>query len=171
MLTREEYIKRHASDALHATFFTPIFPSVAMAQAILESNNGNSTLTAMYKNHHGMKVSSTWKGESVNMNTKEVYSGNTVTIADNFKVYKTDYESFKDHAELFARVKSYDTAGVNIAKTPEEQIAAIKKGGYATDPDYVGKIISIIDSNNLRKLDQKKKFCNWLLQSADLSCF
>jgi hypothetical protein len=53
--------------------------------------------------------------------------------------------------------KRYENAGVFKAKTPEEQINAIAKAGYAEASDYVPKIISIIKSNDLKKLDEEAK--------------
>jgi hypothetical protein len=51
--------------------------------------------------------------------------------------------------------KRYENAGVFNAKTPEEQIKAIAKAGYAEASDYVPKVMSVIRSNDLNKLDEE----------------
>ena len=53
--------------------------------------------------------------------------------------------------------KRYENAGVFNAKTVEEQVKAIAKAGYAEDKKYADVLISIINSNDLKKLDEEAK--------------
>ena len=133
-----------------------LFPSVIIAQAALESNWGKSVLAAKYKNYFGIKVGkSGWTGKSVNMSTGEYQNGESLTVRSNFRVYSTVVESILDRNRLITGLDRYKAA--LSASTPEEQIKAIKAGGYATDPNYVQKVISIINSNNLKDWDELKK--------------
>lgn len=132
-----------------------LFPSVIIAQAALESNWGKSTLAAKYNNYFGIKAGSSWKGKSVNMTTREVIDGASVTQQSNFRVYTTVLDSILDRNRLITGLARYKSA--LSAATPEDQIRAIQAGGYATSPNYADTVISIINQNNLKDWDQLKK--------------
>ena len=66
-----------------------VVPAI-VAQAIVESNNGESILSSVYHNHFGMKCGAYWKGNSINMKTKEEVNGSMVDVYDNFRVNDTD---------------------------------------------------------------------------------
>lgn len=153
----EEYIKTFGFHAIESCEASGLFPSVKMAQAILESSSGNSTLAAKHNNHFGIKRGIGWKGEVVSMKTGEVLNGRSVTITDAFRKYSDAFSSFVDHTRFLQNNSRYAKAGVFKAATPEAQILAIKNAGYATDPEYVNKIISLITKWNLKSLDLKKK--------------
>lgn len=151
-LTREEYIKKFYPEVVRATFGTGIFPEVAIMQSALESGNGNSTLAKQYNNHFGIKADASWKGKSVNLNTREVFSGKSVYIKDRFRVYSSYEDSARDYVKFLKTHSRYTNAGVFKAKTPQEQIDAIKRAGYATDPNYASIIKNMI-SRNIDLLD------------------
>lgn len=154
MLTRKDYIALYSDLAVKTTQGSGLFPSVMMAQAIVESNNGNSLLASKYKNHFGIKAGNNWNGKSVNLNTREVINGSNVTIADNFRVYDTVEQSYIDRVKFLKENPRYTTAGVFTAKTPLEQIEALKRAGYATDPNYVSILNDVLEYNNLGMLDK-----------------
>ncbi len=153
-MTREEYIDRYKDDAVRATQGSGLFASVLLTQGIVESNNGNSVLSQKYHNHFGIKANSAWTGKRVNMQTNEVYNGNTVTIGDYFRVYDSDYEGFLDRTRFLTSNPRYAKAGVFAAKTPEDQIQALKNAGYATDPNYVTILTSVLHRYNLSAIDK-----------------
>jgi flagellum-specific peptidoglycan hydrolase FlgJ len=130
------------------------FPSVLIAQAALESNWGQSALAAKYNNYFGIKAGSSWTGQKVNLNTNEVYNGQSVSINDAFRVYGTLIDSIRDRNNLLSSARY---ASVLTATTPEAQVQAIKNSGYATALNYVSSIMSIINANNLKEFDQLKK--------------
>lgn len=125
-----------------------IFPSVTIAQACLESAFGKSNLASRSNNLFGMKVGSNWCGEYV--------IANDDSPTDRFRKYSNWNESIKDHSRLI-KCNYYAKYGVLNAKTPEEQVACIKNAGYATDKDYVSKIINnYINKYNLKVFDRLK---------------
>ena len=152
-LTREEYIKKFYPEVVVATKGSGIFPEVAIMQSALESGNGNSSLASVYNNHFGIKADSSWKGKKVNLDTREVFSGKSVYIKDSFRVYNSYEESARDYVKFLKTHSRYTNAGVFKAKTPQEQIEAIKRAGYATDPNYATIIKSMI-SRNIELLNQ-----------------
>lgn len=144
------------SDSLHFAQ-GGMLPSVFAAQAILESGvlNGGSSLARNYNNYFGIKAGSSWSGETVNLSTKEEYSGVLVYQKDDFRVYESPEDSFADRANLLLNSSRYKDAWQEI--TPEGQANALQRAGYATDSSYAKKIIQIIDQYDLRKLDKIKK--------------
>lgn len=128
-----------------------ILPSVTIGQAIHESNWGKSGLTQKANALFGIKVGSSWSGASVNMSTKEHVNGSTVTQKDNFRAYGSLDESIADFGNLIGNSSRY--SGAKSQTTPTGQLGAIKKGGYATDPNYVGKVSNIINKYGLGNID------------------
>ncbi len=161
-MTATEYIEKYSPIAVISSMGSGVLPSVKMAQAVLESSNGNSLLSEKYHNHFGIKSNKAWTGKVVNMNTGEVYNNQTVTENALFRAYDRDKDSFFDHTRFLEMNSNF--ADSLKATTPEEQIHNIKAAGYATDPNYESKILAIIDQYDLRQLDEKKKHGQLLLQ-------
>lgn len=154
-MTRSEFISKVGNYTTEVG--TGVFPSVVLAQAILESDNGNSALASKHNNYFGIKADPSWTGQKVNMQTGEVFNGERVTIGAWFRVYKNPGESFRDHSKFLKENPRYQKAGVFKASTPEAQADALQKAGYATDPKYAWKLKSIIAGSNLKRFDLKKK--------------
>lgn len=159
-MTRKEFIQKYSSYALEAAANTGLFPSLFMAQAILESSDskgvpGASLLASKYNNFFGIKADKSWKGKVVNLKTREVINGADKVIVDGFRVYDNPLQSFNDRVAFLKQNPRYKA--VFAATTPEAQAAELKKAGYATDPNYATILQSIIKANDLLTLDQKKK--------------
>lgn len=152
-LTRSQFITKYGPVAKSAAAGTTLFPSVFIAQAILESGNGNSSLSKEANNFFGIKADGSWSGPYIVKNTAEVINGATIYVQDKFRKYDTPLLSFLDRVNFLIKNTRYKTAGVFSAHTPEQQAAALLKAGYATDPEYSNKLISIINSNNLKQFD------------------
>lgn len=160
MSQRAEYINKFKQAVVNAAKGTGLFPSLFMAQAILESGNGQSSLARKYNNHFGIKSSKGWKGKVVDMKTREVFNGKDVYIKDGFRWYNDPWDSFTDRVAFLKKNKTYANHGVFTAKTPEEQADALQRAGYATAPNYAAVLKKIIRDNNLKALDSmeiKKK--------------
>jgi flagellum-specific peptidoglycan hydrolase FlgJ len=96
------------------------------------------------------------------MKTGEVIDGKSVTINSNFRVYDSFKESADDYIRFLKTNPRYKDSGVFNAKTYQEQIEAIKKGGYATGTNYVNSVLGIVrgitkDITSLSKLVEKTK--------------
>lgn len=125
--------------------------SPVIAQACCESAFGTSSLGYKYHNYFGMKCGSSWKGQSVNLKTKEEYTvGTLTTIRDNFRVYSSLEEGIKGYFD-FISTKRY--ANLLTSSTPEEYCQNLKADGYATSNTYVSTLLSYINNYNLRKYD------------------
>ena len=154
-------------EMVHNCDHSGIFFSVTAAQMILESGYVTTELSKIANNCFGMKAmlsgnswgGSTWDGESsVDILTHEVYSGKDTVIEAKFRKYPCIEDSIKDHAAYLLGAmngdkKRYD--GLLNTANAEQAIRLIKKGGYATDPKYVDKIMSIINRYNLDRFDNE----------------
>lgn len=128
--------------------------SVGIAQAILESDWGESELAAEHNNLYGRKTSDL--NNAVLMETSEFTDGEWVTILDYFKVYRNVTESIEDHAQLMVNGTDWNPElyhPVIEAQTYQEAAHALQKAGYATDPNYPQKLIDIIERYELYKYD------------------
>ncbi len=125
--------------------------STVIAQAIIESASGTSSLGYKYHNYFGMKCGSSWKGKSVNLRTKEEYTVGTLTsIRDNFRVYGSMAEGVAGYYD-FISTKRY--ANLKSAQTAQEYAERLKADGYATSSTYVNTLISTVKKYNLTKYD------------------
>lgn len=117
-----------------------VIKQVCLAQAALETGYGSSAL--MIKAHalFGIKASKSWKGKVYSAKTNEVYAGIEQTVAATFRAYDTVADSVRDYFKLL-QGKRYKEA--LTAKTVEDAVHIIVKGGYATDPRYAEKVINI----------------------------
>jgi len=152
MSKQAEFISKHKQEVIEATHGTGLFPSVKMAQMIIESGWGNDYLPRVANNYFGIKKGTGWNGETIEVGTPKDAKKRSV-----FRKYNTPLDSIKDHSSFLIKNKRYENAGVFKAKTPEEQIDAIAKAGYAEAKDYAQKVKSVINSNNLKKLDEEAK--------------
>lgn len=151
-----EFIEKAKQAALSA-LTSGLFPSVAIAQAALETGFGKSELSAKYNNYFGIKNSPGWKGKVVNMKTGEVLNGKNVTVTAGFRVYDSFADSIADRNNFLKVNPRYTNAGVFSAETPEAQAKALLKAGYATDPEYANKLIKLINQYNLKEVDGEAK--------------
>lgn len=135
-----------------------ILPSVVIGQAILESNWGQSDLSADYNNLFGIKSTKSWTGKTVNMKTSENYND---TIVAAFRVYGSKKESLDDYAQFLKNNSRYKENGVFRAVDYVNQAKSIDKAGYSTKQDKTGKnmygdlLIQIIKEYNLQLIDSK----------------
>ena len=142
----ENFINAVKDGALSLWSIYKVLPSVAIAQGALESAWGTS---APNNNLFGIKGS--YNGNSASMATWESYGGIRYDIVDNFRAYPDWNTSIKDYGS-FLNVNPRYAKALGLTD-PQKQIQAIWEAGYATDPDYVSKIMSIINANNLKKYD------------------
>jgi hypothetical protein len=119
--------------------------SITLAQGLLESGNGNSKLAREGNNHFGIKCTPDWTG------------GKTYHDDDKkgecFRKYKDAAQSYEDHAKFLQRPRYASL--FELKPTDYKGWAhGLKKAGYATDPAYPQKLITLIERYQLQKLDQ-----------------
>ncbi|OEH85375.1 hypothetical protein BHU72_04610 [Desulfuribacillus stibiiarsenatis] len=127
-----------------------LFPSVKIAQAILESNWGKSGLTKEANNLFGIKGVGTVG--SITKKTRE-YSEEKgwIWVQAQFRNYNTLNESINDHTQFLLRSSRY--LPVFQANNYLEAAHALQEAGYATDPNYASKLIRLIEEHQLFQWD------------------
>lgn len=118
--------------------------SITLAQGILESGNGSSSLAKFANNHFGIKCTSDWRGR--------VYYRDDDKNNDCFRVYKDARESYKDHSEFLKR-KRYSFLFELDKNDYKNWAIGLKKAGYATNPKYPDLLIGIIEKYELFQYD------------------
>jgi flagellum-specific peptidoglycan hydrolase FlgJ len=108
------------------------------SQSAIETGFGKHT--AGSQNYFGIKARPGEEG-SGGKETQEFINGKMVTVKDKFRKYNNMDESAADYIKFLKENKRYKD--VLAAKTVEEAIAAQAKTGYATDPNYGGKLADI----------------------------
>ena len=122
--------------------------SITLAQGILESGMGYGRLALQGNNHFGIKCHSDWKG-------KRIYHDDDLK-GECFRVYNDPATSYRDHS-LFLTGRSRYSFLFDIKTSNYEAWAkGLKKAGYATDPKYPDKLISLIERFDLTRYDIKK---------------
>ena len=151
-MTHKEFIEVIAKYVIkYANDYGIKVHSPIIAQAILESGWGGSTLASKYNNFFGLKCGGSWKGKSVNMATKEEYTVGTLTdIRANFRVYDSIEDGVKGYFEFINYSRYSNLKGVT---NPEEYCRLIKADGYATSSTYVTNLMRVIRDNNLTRFD------------------
>ncbi len=123
--------------------------AVTIAQAIDESNWGQSSLASEDHNLFGIK--GTGPAGTVSLPTHEVYNGETVSITAQFRVYDDLGQSIDDHGKLLADSGAYTTA--MASRNSPNSFANALTGVYATDPSYGTSLISLMRQYNLYRYD------------------
>ena len=131
-----------------------VLPSITLAQAILESGWGGSSLSEKYNNLFGIKAGSNWDGKTVNLPTGEQKSnGERYTVNADFRVYDSVEDSIEDHAKLLADNDRYKY--VIASKDYKEGCKAMGESGYATSLAYAENLQKVIEQYGLDQWDPK----------------
>ena len=139
------YVQKYASS------YGILVHSPIIAQAILESGWGKSSLAAKYHNYFGLKAGTLWKGKTVNMRTGEEYTpGVHTTISAYFRVYDSMEEGIKGYFEFIQLARYANLKGV---RDPKKYLEIIKADGYATSSRYVENTYALIKEYNLTDYD------------------
>lgn len=168
--SRTEFMNNISPVAISEMTRTGVYASVTMAQAALESANGGSGLSTKYANYYGMTagtcapkaapsgVSGTVYRSGEGGNTcsgNSFWDGTVVAMCNSsgkdcqwYRVYDSFENSTRDHSRLLS-----DKYNCNVYGSNSEQLQCIKDHGYATDHNYVSKILNVIKTYNLSQYD------------------
>lgn len=154
-MDKQEFIKTIAGFVCkYAKQYGILVHSPIIAQAILESGWGKSTLSSKYHNYFGLKCGTKWTGKSVNLTTQEEYEvGTLTTIKDNFRVYDSMEDGIKGYFEFIQLPRYSNLKGITDPKT---YLETIKADGYATSSTYVDNNMKLINQYDLTQYDKKE---------------
>lgn len=148
MTPQETFIAQYKEPVIQATMGSGLFPSVKMAQMILESGWGKGYAVEKANNYFGIKADSSWKGDKIALPTPK--DANKVSY---FRKYNSVKDSIKDHSDFLKKQPRYAKAGLFNARNYSQQIDSLVKGGYAESKDYANTLNSIITKYKLKDLD------------------
>ena len=140
------YIENYNGIAREEMLQYGIPASITLAQGILESGAGRGELTRKANNHFGIKCHTEWTGERVYHDDDEK--------GECFRTYKDPKYSFRDHSLFLTQRSRYKDLFKYRKDDYKSWARGLKKAGYATDPKYPDKLISIIERYNLAAYDE-----------------
>jgi len=143
----DQYIEQYKAAAIANRDSFGIPASITLAQGLLESSAGNSLLATQCNNHFGIKCGSSWYGETMKKDDD--------SAQECFRCYSNAAESFRDHSE-FLRKQRYSFLFDYDVTRYDEWAKGLSKAGYATDPAYPNKLITLIETYQLYLLDNGK---------------
>ena len=139
----EAYIEEYSKFAIQCQNEYHIPASITLAQGILESGAGESSLAKNCNNHFGIKCGSDWYGRSTRHDDDRPN--------ECFRCYKSAKESYDDHAKFLQRQRYAFLFDYKITDY-KSWANGLRQAGYATDPKYPQKLINIIETYKLYEL-------------------
>ena len=148
--TRLQYINKYKDEAIRQMHKHKIPASITLAQACLESNDGNSTLARKANNHFGIKCHNGWKGKGFKHDDDQK--------GECFRRYKNAEDSFVDHSYFLISGSRYNSL-FDLKITDYKAWAhGLKAAGYATNPKYAQLLIDIIEEYKLYRYDTQDAY-------------
>lgn len=155
-----DYIEKYRDIAVEQQRAYRIPASITLAQGLLESAAGRSTLATRGNNHFGIKCHRDWEGDTL-LRSDDAPN-------ECFRAYHSAVESFHDHSRFLSR-KRYAPL-FELSLTDYSGWAnGLKQCGYATDPNYATRLITIIERYALYLYDQEdggeaEQNCEFIMQ-------
>lgn len=143
----EEYIHKYQDLAVKQMRRFHIPASITLAQGLLESGAGRSTLARKSNNHFGIKCGGDWTGKSVRHDDD--------ARDECFRAYKHPEDSYEDHSKFLCNRLRYASLFKLKITDYKGWARGLKKAGYATDPKYADRLINIIELYQLYNFDSK----------------
>ena len=143
---RVDYVKSYNTYAIQNMKMFKIPASITLAQGILESGSGNSELAKKSNNHFGIKCGSKWSGG-------KTYHDDDAK-GECFRTYESVLESYYDHSKFLTENRRYSDLFLLQMNDYKSWARGLSKAGYATNPNYANRLISIIEDLQLYSFDE-----------------
>ncbi|MGE5453050.1 MAG: TIGR02594 family protein [Acidobacteriota bacterium] len=147
-----EFIKSIYCDARQISKETGMSWELILAQAAQETGWGDKVLSGT-NNLFNIKADKSWTGPKKTFNVWEVVKGKKVWVDADFRVYANVQEALRDRVAFLKQNTRYVKAGLFEADTLgslEDEAQALKKGGYATDPNYAENLAEVFRGKTMR---------------------
>ena len=142
-LTTESYIQQYKDLAIAEMKRTGVPAAIKLAQAILESQSGKSSLALTANNHFGIKCKTEWTGGRTYKDDDEK--------GECFRVYASAEQSFIDHSDFLKNRPYYASLFTLDPMNMEAWAYGLKKAGYATSSTYPQSLLKVIKDYQLEK--------------------
>lgn len=143
----KEYIDRYKSIALQQMIETNIPASISLAQGILESTVGTSTLATKANNHFEVTCTEDWDGEVVYV----LNNGQTIC----YKVYNSPAESYIEHARGLSNNPTFENLFYIEPTNYKRWAKGLEALEYTDSDDYAKQLIEIIELYELNEIDKQ----------------
>lgn len=143
--TSIEYIEQFKGIAIEEMLKSGIPASITLAQGLLESASGNSTLATEANNHFGIKCHGGWAGPTILKDDD--------AAGECFRVYENAEQSYRDHTEFLKRAR-YASLFQLERNDYKGWAYGLKQAGYATNPKYAELLINLIERYELDQYDR-----------------
>ncbi|RUR08864.1 flagellar assembly peptidoglycan hydrolase FlgJ [Legionella sp. km772] len=154
----ENFVSSIWSKAKQAAASMGLDPKMLIAQAALETGWGQSVAKdsdgSSSNNLFNIKSGSNSDFASVKIKTTEYIADTPIKVSASFRKYESVEDSFNDYVALIKNNNRYQSA-LDHAGNPERYVNELSKAGYATDPNYGSKILSIYHSQELNEAMKK----------------
>ena len=139
------YVEQYKDVAMEKMKQYKIPASITLAQGIFESACGKSRLATEGNNHFGIKCHTDWVGDTILIDDDE--------LQECFRKYDSVAASYTDHSLFLTTRKRYaNLFALDILDYPV-WARTLKADGYATNPQYADRLISLIERFNIARLD------------------
>lgn len=145
--TAEDYIRLYKDWAIKSMQDKKVPASITLAQGLLESGNGNSTLATKANNHFGIKCHKGWEGATMYIDDD--------TPNECFRKYNSVLESYEDHGDFLAGRERYSALFKLDITDYKGWANGLKAAGYATSTTYASSLINIIEKYQLYEYDKQ----------------
>ncbi len=146
------YIQQYKYVAIDEMMRSGIPASIILAQGIIESNAGYSSLAKASNNHFGIKCKDYWTGsEYYHPDDDRDAGGNLVPSC--FRKYTSVAESYADHSDFLMHSPHYQPLFTYDRTDYEQWAKGLEICGYASESGYADKLIRTIRLYNLHELD------------------
>ncbi|MCQ2349747.1 MAG: glucosaminidase domain-containing protein [Paludibacteraceae bacterium] len=139
----QAYILKYAPIAASEQLANGVPASITLAQGLIESGAGTSSLATECNNHFGIKCGSNWNGKTM---SKDDDRANEC-----FRCYNSVAQSYEDHSLFLKRGSRYAFLFDYPVTKYKAWAYGLSRAGYATDPQYAEKLINIIETYDLAK--------------------
>ena len=142
----QAYIRKYANEAILQMKRHKIPASITIAQGLLESNAGASTLASVHNNHFGIKCHKSWQGNRAYKDDDE--------MGECFRSYDSPLDSYTDHS-YFLQQPRYKSLFQLSLDDYQGWAKGLQRCGYATDKGYANKLIALVELYSLYELDRE----------------
>ena len=148
------YIAQYKEIAISEMHRTGIPASIKLAQALLESGAGQSSLAIEANNHFGIKCGGKWDGGEYYLKDDD-YNSKGKLVESCFRSFESTIHSFIAHGDFIINQNRYAFLFSYDNKDYQSWAYGLKKAGYATDKAYPQKLINLIEKYELYQYDDE----------------
>jgi len=152
--TPSDFVQKLMPAAKQAAQKLGLEPLALLAQAALETGWGQRVFKTAEGsnsfNFFGIKAHNSWQGDVAVVDTLEYRQGVAQKEKAKFRAYDSPEHSLDDYVSFIKSNPRYQQA-IAAAQDPKDYFQQLQAAGYATDPNYAQKILSVFNSETFKQ--------------------